>query len=544
VGERAAIVGGLLFVISLLEIELARQARMYAFYQVAAMVVVWLMFRLWQEGRGRQALLVVGAIMVSMGLHAMGVTLALLFLLVAVRQRRALARLAALGGVALFALLARLQAAGTGGAMRGFQSRATEAAVEEGAPRAFGSEPLAFGLDRLGALPLALTIVLLALVGAGLGLAGSRGRPVADRVLAAGWMGAVLAAAGMHQLGLAAILLVLLVLQRQELFPEGSRATRALAGGALVLVLAGGVWLALALAEGLPAREVAEGLFGRQLGRFVRHLALWPPAVTLPALAGLALVVLRAWRGKAGDGERFVSLAVLTLVAGRSLVATKWQLRYLADLWPLWELLAAWALVLAWEALGSARSLAGPLRRRAAAALAAILAAAVLLLPGTSASGTWSTLRRGPGQGPALRPGESGFETDLRGACAWVAERMGPNDRVVATDWLTTYCYLGRVDGWIRSRGWGRQSTLVEGVARDVYLGAQVLPDPESLEDFLGGDPAWIVAGGKEWADPLKLSDAMRAWLEQEEPLFVAADGSTRVYRRAGPRPPAGGEQP
>jgi hypothetical protein len=267
---------------------------------------------------------------------------------------------------------------------------------------------------------------------------------------------------------------------------------------------------------------------GREFGRYLRYMVLWPPAITLPATCGALTVVYRSIRGRAGDGERFLVLVVVSLVSVRALLAEKWQLRYLADLWPLWELVAAWTLVQGWSRLCA--WIAPGRRLRAALAAAAVLAA--LLLPGTGIVGTSRFLRLDHGQATPTRLGLPPFYPDLEEATAWLAPRIGERDRVIATDWLSTYCYLGRVDYWVRSRGYGVQAVLSGGRPRDVYVGAEVVRDLAELQAVIADSPAWLVAGGLETAGfDEKLQPEIREWLSGLRPEFEASDGRTRVYR-------------
>lgn len=529
VGEGAALAGALLFAVSLVEIGLARQIRMYALYQLAALLAFAALYRFWTEGGMRWGWLSAGAVAVAASVHALGATLAALFLLSFVRVRGAGPRALALLALPAFALLSRAQYRWTASSFRGGHPPAPEPqpAAEE-AVRVFGAEPFAFGSGLLGPALFAGLALGLGLLAALLVLRATRGQETVSRLAAAAGGGAALALAGAHQLGLAFAVLLLLSLQLPELLP-GARARRALiglAGGGAALGL---IWLLAALAGGEGPAAAVMGLFGRSLGRFVRHLVLWPPAITLPALIGAVLITSRAWRGRAADGERFLLLVVVGLVAGRSLLAGKWEARYLADLWIPWELVAGGALAATIPALAGRLAPAG--RRTAGALVSLALAIAVLLSPGTSLSGTLSYLGRGPGPAPGGTARAAGFATDIRGAVTWLEERLEPGDRVVATDWLTTYCYLGRLDGWLRATGWGEQSYLQAGKPLDSYLSVRVLPDLDALREWARRRPLWIVVGGREWGNEEKFSPGIQAWLAEREAAYVAADGRTRVYR-------------
>lgn len=537
-GESAAVVGGILFAISLVEIQFARQIRMYALYQLVALLALVALFLFWKEGRAFWGYVSAGAVALSMMVHELGATLAVLFLLVTVRGKKPWIRLGALGGVVGFAVLSRLQFQWEGFAQLRLGGHrvveplpgTTAFASPSLEPAVFGSEPLGFGIGLLGPLAFWVVVSALIIIGGALALAGTRDLPAFTRALAAAGLAAALGAAGAHQTGMAVALLLLLLLQRAELFP-GRQGGRVLVAAGLIVVGTGLAWGLAGIALGHSVKDVAFGLFGRHLGRFVEPLVAWPPVITLTAIAGAAAVLIRSWLGKAADGERFLLLAILGLTAGRSLLAGKWKLRYLSDVWLLWELMAAWAIVGAFVWL-STRRLSTSKRRVALSFGTILVVLAAASLPGTSPARTLSFLaRQGDDPPPAGLSKAARFVPDLRGATDWLKVRLKAGERVVATDWLTTYCYLGQVDGWIRSQGYGKQSILVDGTARDVYLGAEVLPDVAATKAFASSGPLWIVVGGRELANPVKLDPTVREWLMSHKPSFIAADGQTRVLR-------------
>ena len=109
VGDRAAIAGGFLFALSLIEINIARQIRMYALYQLLSLIALAAIYRLWTTGRMRGLLASAAAVLLAMGSHAIGSTLALMLVFVAVRHRNALLRAAAITAVPAFILLSKAQ---------------------------------------------------------------------------------------------------------------------------------------------------------------------------------------------------------------------------------------------------------------------------------------------------------------------------------------------------------------------------------------------------------------------------------------------------
>jgi hypothetical protein len=454
------------------------------------------------------------------------------YLLIAVRRSAAWERLFCLAAPAAlfgaFKLWARV-------VDWGFTSGRPE--VEEAVSYAADAAPVA-GVPGSGPL-LWVLVGAAALAGAELGWWAARGRSLSTRGMAAAALSGVLLAAGAHQIGLTVMLLAIVLLLAPELFDAARAHKVCLVAGAVVLLLAAGWGLAM-LGSGIDPSTTAKELAGRSVGRFLRLLLLaWPPAITVAAVAGAAWTLAATWRGRADPHRRFMLLVVLLVFSSRALLARKWTSRYLADVRPLWELLAGLAIVGAAVWLADRLAARGS-RRAALAALAPLFVIALALTPGTRPGDIVAYLGRGPGEPPGpVRP-VVGFTPDFRTVAEWLESRVGPDDRIVATDWLSTYCYTGRVDGWIRTRAYGRQSVLVDGVPRDMYIGAQVLPDRSAVERFAAAGTTWIVAGGTELTTPSLLAPEVRDWILTLPAEYVSVDGRTTVFRlEHGAEPPS-----
>ncbi len=520
VGRPAALLGAVFFALSRIEIHTGRQARFYALYQPLALVVLYALDRFAASGAWRWALVAMGTGVTAMASHELGVTLAVLFALPLLRPISRPAQLAGIGMVGLFGTLGIFQRRLIGASMTGgfptvsqTQRRGT-AAVEE---------MLAAGGPVTGGSGLTLLIAL-ALLGGLLGWWASRDRPAFDRLVAAAGCALVTGLAGAHQVGAALCGLAALVLASPELFSV-LRARRALGALGLALGLVAAAWAAHDLAHGVSLRHVVRDLGG---GPLVMGMSLLrPPAVAVPALVGAAAVLVGALRGKRFEGPRFLLLCAFILTAVRGLLASKMSDRYMADVWPLWELLAAWTIV---EGMGSAARLSQPAARALRWGVAVAVTAMFVLLPGTAPAQTLRYLDRPPGVPvhgvvPPMVP-------DLRGAARFVKEHAAQEDRIAATDWLSTYCYAGRVDYWLRSDAWAHQAVLRDGVPHDIYLGARVVPTLGDLEALAAGRPLWVIAGGLElYEEDEKLDPTLRAFLRTQPAVWQGSDGWTRVLR-------------
>jgi hypothetical protein len=526
IGGRAALLAGLIFAVSLVEIALARQIRMYSLFQPLALGAILLVHRFWTTGALRWGWASFALTLAALLAHELAVTLAVLYLPVAFRHARGRVWAFALGALGL--MLAAQRAHRTfmdrtfcGGAARGAETAPPQGMDDAPLRAMLTADPLALARHTLGEPGMWIALALLAAAGVAIAWRGAARGDRMTRLAALGMVAAALGAAAAGLAGVALGVLLLVFLHRDELFP-GAGGRRAVAIASAVAGAAVLGWIAITLARGLAAEDVILGM-ARWPGRLAR-LLLWPPAIAIAALAG-AWAALRA-RGALPGGARFLVIAVAWLVIGRGTVGDRTQIRFLADLWPLWEMLAALGVT---TLVAAARSRAGA---RAAFGAAAAMVVAALLLPGTSPRDVAGFLARTPGSRLLAAERLDTPAADLRGAAAWLAPRLDPGDAVVATDWLTTYTYTGRVDGWLRGQAYGWQSTPVDGVLRDCYLGARVLPDLGALLAFAEGRVVWIIAGSEELGGyEGLLAPDVRAWLLARAPAFTAADGGTRVYR-------------
>ncbi|MBD3162978.1 MAG: DUF5060 domain-containing protein, partial [Candidatus Eisenbacteria bacterium] len=538
-GDRAALIGALLFAISLVEISLSRQIRMYALYQPLALLALYALYHLWRSGEMRWAWRSAGLILLSMTTHQLGATLAILYIPLAVHVTNRRARAFCAAAVPAFVGLGLLQRSLIQSTFAGERAGIVEpllladALVPERLRVLIGGDPLFLSREVLGAAAALGLIALAARAGVLLGLHGSRGQPRFLRL--AGMFGLTLAlgAAGGAQIGVALAILFLLILQRERLFPQ-RRGAHALAGGILLALAAGIGWLIPSLAGGYAAQDYLLGVL-RVPGRFLQTL-LWPPFIGWIGAVVVLAVAARAWKGRAPGGILFLVIALSWSIVARSMMSSAVQTRYLTELWPLWELVAGYGIVVFLGA--SEGSEAGSLRRKLGPVTGIVLVFAALLLPGTGVRQTIAFLSRNHGEsvyaGYQLRT----IVPDLRSAGEWLEPRLAPADRVVATDWLTTYFYVGRVDGWLRSQTYRWQSVRSGGVVRDCYIGAEVVPTLEALQAFLERGPTWVVVQGTEIArEETNITPEIREWLRDRDPAWIAEEGQTRVYRFGADRP-------
>ncbi len=532
VGNRAALVGGILYAISLTEIIAARKVRMYSLYELLALLAILALYRFWIEGGIRWGVISGLAVIVTLGAHQLGVTLGVLFLLVILRHASWRTRVAAVVSFASVLLISLWQQIDGARLFFGGLPAAPEpsetAFHSQGSGTLYGllsKDPFALGVGLLGPSGLTAGLALMAVVGAVTALVGTRGRPLFTRSVAALGFALALGAAGLHQIGLAGAVLLLLILTRPELLPDW-QGRRAILQAISVVGVVGAAWILVALVSGYGVGDVARGVM-RWPGRYAWYF-LWPPAIGILALAGAVGIAIRCWLGRPTGGERFLLIAIVLLASCRGLLTAKTQARFLVEIWPLWGLLAGWALVGALTWIG--RVFPSASRKWAVGAAGLVFAAACALLPGTGVSNTLAFLRQVPGERVVTGPDQVRRVPDMRGVGSWLRPRLTAGDRVVATDWLSTYVYVGQVDGWIRWQGWGHQSVWLDGAVRDIYLHAEVLSDLDALQTYLAEGRTWVVVTELELSPGgEKMSPEARDWLLGLEPVFVGADGATRI---------------
>lgn len=529
VGGRAAVLAAFLYALCLYDIDLARSVRFYSLYQMVALVALFGAFLLWKHSRPAYLGVTVGLILMSLGCHELGATLAFVLLLTVACGNRAPIRfgsLLAIAGVGVVSLLQQrhISTGLTGGGPTLPKPVASDATgwTPEIVERLTAGTPILEGYGWLAVLPAAV----FAIAGLLIGMRTVKGDHVWRRWIAIVSFVLALLLAGLHQFGDVAAVIAVVAILAPELLPD-SRSVRGLFLVCCVAALAGLAWIVAGIATDHSLRATIVEMLGRTV-RQGRYLVEWPPAITLPALAGALWVVVRSIRGEADRGPRFLVLAVLITVSSRAHLGDKVTPRYLADLWPLWELLAGWTIVQVSTRLTDRVGHIG--LRRLAAGLPAVWLVVALVLPGTGARDVAAHLQRHDGDRAATPLHPPAFVHDIGDAVSWVKRNRTPGDRVAATDWLTTYYYLGELDYWVRTRNYEWQTRRVDARVVDIYVGAEVVSSVETLLEASRSGRIWVVAGGIELEIPSrKLDDEFREWLLAREPAYVAADGVTRV---------------
>lgn len=158
-------------------------------------------------------------------------------------------------------------------------------------------------------------------------------------------------------------------------------------------------------------------------------------------------------------------------------------------------------------------------------ALAAALCTVMVIDPRAAAA----TVNAGYGRHP-----------DHKGAAEFMRRQgLTPEDVVLAEDVLQQTYYLGSVDYWLISRKYSRTYVIhADGAYRDFYTGTEVMSDAARLEALLANAPArvFVIGSGENQHDGrLDMRGAeLHRLLEESgrfEVLHVGRDGLTKVWR-------------
>jgi len=534
VGAWSAVAGAVIFAVVWEEVMLGRYVRMYSLYSLLAMLAMFAVYRLWESGKHRDLWIASALVLLSMGAHQLGGTLCVLFIPVLVRWSSWRMRLSVLVSATVLIAVAKWHQAWNRSAFMGGHENAVEPVPDIAEKVAsqpiqdtLSQDPWALSTMLIGDIgPYALGVVF-AVVFAVVAISATRGRPWLTRLLGMLGLAFALAAAGVHQVGVAVAAMVILILHKDELFP-GPTGSRALAIGLVTVMIAGIVWVVAAKSMGCGLRDSVEIIL-RWPARYLSYLLDALP-VGIAACAGAVAITVRAWRGNATFGERFLLLAVILLLLTRGLLTWKTQARFLVEIWPLWGLLAGWSVVRGLDWLNQLVSRGGP--RTAPMPIAVTALAAIAFLMGGVLQKSTAYVTRETGE-DWWTPGTR-VAWDIESAVEWLRPRLEPGDRVVATDWLMTYAYLERVDAWTRWRGWGRQAYVDSlGTIRDIYLSAELIP---TLDDFLAycekWPVVWVFAKGSHLkSESEKMDPSLQSLLSDRPADFVSPDGATSIYR-------------
>ena len=532
VGPQAALVAAVAVAFSEWHVVFSRMGRMYVPFLLFYLLTAWMLWSWVRRGERWRLVLGVGSFIGATSLHALAI-FALQFPVVGLVFAGA--------AVAPWTVLATVAVLAIPGYLYG---KWTEIPYGEWSDPIPSAELGLVEPSQLASSPSLVVMVVLAVLGLVLGyrVAARLGEPREPSGWPARWW--IFGAASVAGLALAL----------------GQWWGAALCGAALLLVSDAPrvPWLRRALRPllllvALGTGQAAFAVWSLGISEGIKSLLRVPfpyPAFMVPqfpvlmgvfALVCLYLVVRPLSTGEEDEvGIRSAALAALLTVAGIGVASSWGETRYLFHMYPFLVMVAAWGMVGATSWLlgrwGPMASTSQARRMGAAAAGCAVL----ILLGVDRGHGVPITIGMATmDHGQATEPATHVFEVrpDHEGPGRYVAERLRPEDIVVAEDPLQQWWYVGRVDYWLRHPDHAPGAVFRDdrGDFRDIYVASRWPFGREALDDALAAAPGrtWILTSA-ETVEARDLTEDQRAWLDEvreaHPPVHVGRDNETSVY--------------
>jgi hypothetical protein len=307
-------------------------------------------------------------------------------------------------------------------------------------------------------------------------------------------------------------------------------------------------WLALAFVLDLigaaqPGSATALKQTARVLLDFPRFFVFWGfvnewPVIAVPALIGGLWAFDRAARQPMDRAAMFLFLALATPLIANGLFDTHYELfRYNVPFEPLYFTFAALgiakvgAIVTAWQPMDGSRRL----RRTATIAAVSILSLLVLTFDLNPLRGSLLTQRSYREDGVLYRLFGLARYPDYKTTADFVARSAAPQDAIVAFNGREYFNYIGRLDYWVQSSGYGTQTYDDAGTLRDLYVSTPLIADLDTLKDVLRapGHTKWLIASDT-WLPASRVVDEdIKHFVasHRDKIVYVGLDGRMSVYR-------------
>lgn len=555
-GRQYAIAVAILIAVSLWQVEVSRTARMYAPFAFFYILSAYGICRGWIGNVAAWRWLSIPLAILTITFHTLGFTLGAVFALAAVLPRQTLGlRALALAGAGLtglayiiwdtfespFFVRAKTLIEGSGDVDLQQQAASDSTSFLSEAFTLLYEPPDPLFLSGTGAVYVWL---ILASLGCTIFLAYALRRwPAYQRPLPRLLLSLCLLAAILHQFTLVALLFTGLVFSQQR----GLRASvevQTLASAA-VLAFLFVTWLLLGISGmAIPDATVHSTL--RSLLDYPRFEAIRPFVIDRPVLTLLAGIGVISALHYASVERRMSSAAFLALTMVVALVlhgvfGSQFRERYNFDLDLLFLIFVVVGSVAGIRALHGYRqrfsvhavNRASP--RLINAMIGGALVVAILLDVRAWASPAYTAYWAGSSPAYAER---FGFDppVDRRSPARYVAQNLEEGDKVMSMDWLTSYVYVRQVDYWIRTTKYDWQVYRDGDTLRDLYLGAALVPDAQSLRTVIESPcraTLWLISSAYIIRHESKVSPEIMDMLETMKPYraHIGLDGISAAYR-------------
>jgi hypothetical protein len=125
---------------------------------------------------------------------------------------------------------------------------------------------------------------------------------------------------------------------------------------------------------------------------------------------------------------------------------------------------------------------------------------------------------------------------DFKTPAEYVRSRLDEDDIILVMDSREYWNYIGRVDYWIRSDNFERQTYRLQGQAYDRYLGVPVVSTESQLAAIIGdnrGGDTWIIFSQSRLSQTRWISPGLKAYLKNldDHIVYKGLDGQTVVVR-------------
>ncbi len=125
--------------------------------------------------------------------------------------------------------------------------------------------------------------------------------------------------------------------------------------------------------------------------------------------------------------------------------------------------------------------------------------------------------------------------TDRKTTAKYVAEHRRPEDLIAGLDWINLYAYLGRLDYWIRAEVFDEYKLGPASDLRELYVGAKILSNATAIEatlNHLCGSRLWMVVPSKYYRRGNKTNPSLEAFFQNNANhiVYKGHDGESAVF--------------
>jgi 4-amino-4-deoxy-L-arabinose transferase-like glycosyltransferase len=177
------------------------------------------------------------------------------------------------------------------------------------------------------------------------------------------------------------------------------------------------------------------------------------------------------------------------------------------------------------------------LQSNAASGFVTFIIIAFLLMTDLNPAQAWYLTQREYGKNSFLYGMVNlNYYPDQKTPALYVKENLKDNDLVIVLDSREQFNYIGRADYWVRTDIYDRQVYLNEGELHDIYVGTPLITSLEELKRVLKQNSnrrIWLVASSRMLSSTQALNRDIKDFIksQSEKVVYVGQDEATKVYR-------------